>query len=370
MDNERRRRRAQLAAAAATLAGAVATVSTLNAANYMVYWQEYEHESPTQYKLPVPFTSFEFNLDELSNEFTMLKFCFSKEEIGHIIPYLRLDQIVWNSRYKTSQELAFCILLGCLAYPVRFEDMTTVFGRSKFYISSIFTDMVLHIRDRFQDMLRWDPHRLTVNRLREYAQHIDNLGGGDRVWGYIDGTLQRTTRPGENQRSVYSGHKHYHGFKFQAVLTPDGLLSSVFGPVVGSCGDWMLFQQSSIENNIKTLFETADIPEDEWLYIYGDPAYTGSAATIGAYKKPQNSQLTASQSQFNKEMSQNRVAVEHGFGLVQHYWAKSAYHLSHKIGLSPVGASYFTACLLTNIMTCLHGNQVSKRFGCPAPSFE
>ncbi|PGH01563.1 hypothetical protein AJ80_08998, partial [Polytolypa hystricis UAMH7299] len=167
---------------------------------------------------------------------------------------------------------------------------------------------------------------------------------------------------------VYSGHKHYHSFKFQGIMTPDGLLSSIYSPVVGSCGDWMLFQLSLLENDIKKLFDNNNIPQEERLYIYGDPAYTGSAATIGAYKKPRGHQLTAAQCQFNKDMSENRVAVEHGFGLVQQYWAKNSYHLSQQISLGPVTASYLTACLLTNIMTCLHGNQVAEQFECPLPT--
>ena len=130
-------------------------------------------------------------------------------------------------------------------------------------------------------MLRWDSHRLTVEKLKWYASHIENQGGGNLVWGYIDGTLQQICRPAKNQRIYYSGHKHFHGFKIQVITTPDGLISSVWGPIVGSRGDWYVFQQSQVEQEIKRLYER--IPEAEQLYVYGDPAYTGSAAMMGAY---------------------------------------------------------------------------------------
>ena len=124
---------------------------------------------------------------------------------------------------------------------------------------------------------------MTVEKLKWYASHIENQGGGNLVWGYINGTLQQICRPTRNQRMYYSGHKHCHGFKFQGITTPDGLLSSAWGPIVGSRGDWYVFQQSQVEQGIKRLYKSAGIPEAEQLYVYGDPAYTGSAATMGAY---------------------------------------------------------------------------------------
>ena len=53
--------------------------------------------------------------------------------------------------------------------------------------------------------------------------------------------------------------------------------------------------------NIKKLFDDANIPEEERLYIYGDPAYTGSSAIMGAYKRSRGGQLTAARKEFNKD---------------------------------------------------------------------
>jgi hypothetical protein len=38
--------------------------------------------------------------------------------------------------------------------------------------------------------------------------------------------------------SYYSGYKKAHGYKFQTVITPDGIMSSLAGPTVASHGDW------------------------------------------------------------------------------------------------------------------------------------
>jgi hypothetical protein len=56
--------------------------------------------------------------------------------------------------------------------------------------------------------------------------------------------------------------------------------------------------------------------ETEQLYIYKDPVYTGSAATIGAYKYSCDCQLTAEQLEFNALIVKKRVAVEQGFGYI------------------------------------------------------
>ncbi|OJD28029.1 hypothetical protein ACJ73_00559 [Blastomyces percursus] len=136
--------------------------------------------------------------------------------------------------------------------------------------------------------------------------------------------------------------------------------------MVGSLGDWFRFRQSRIEAEIAKLFQ-GRVPQGERIYLYGDPAYSGSFATIGAYEKTRGRDLTAEQARFNKDMSERRIAVEYGFSWVQKYWSRSSYHLSNCIGISAVGSTYLIACLLANIMTCLRGNQISKDFNCPPP---
>lgn len=234
-------------------------------------------------------------------------------------------------------------------------------------MSSVCTDVVMHLQTRFQAFLHWDHHRLTKEKLQFYARHIDEVGGGDLVWGYVDGTLQKVCRPGENQRVYYSGHKHYHGFKYQGVISPDGIFSSFFGPVVGSRGDWYLFGKSGLEEKIERLFEG---DAGNILYIYGDPAYHGSQATMGAYRRPPRRQLTQAQKEFNRQMSKNRVSVEHGFGHVQKKWMRNSFHLTLRVGSTPVASYYLAAALLSNFMTCLRGNQISEAFQCEPPTLE
>jgi len=36
---------------------------------------------------------------------------------------------------------------------------------------------------------------------------------------------------------MYSGYKRHHGFKYQAVVCPDGLIESIAGPYEGKIND-------------------------------------------------------------------------------------------------------------------------------------
>jgi hypothetical protein len=48
-------------------------------------------------------------------------------------------------------------------------------------------------------------------------------------------------RPVENQRLYYIGYKRLHAVKYQSILTPDGLISSLAGPYLGKEVDWLIY---------------------------------------------------------------------------------------------------------------------------------
>ena len=72
-------------------------------------------------------------------------------------------------------------------------------------------------------------------RMPYYAELISNKTGGVArdIWGFIDGTIRKTTRPIYHQQTVYTRFKKCHGLKFQSVFVPDGFIAFLFGPVPG-----------------------------------------------------------------------------------------------------------------------------------------
>ena len=55
----------------------------------------------------------------------------------------------------------------------------------------------------------------------------------DNCYGFIDGTANMS-RPQDNQRVVYNGHKRVHAIKFQSLTVQYGMIAQTYG-LVGKC---------------------------------------------------------------------------------------------------------------------------------------
>ena len=82
-------------------------------------------------------------------------------------------------------------------------------------------------------ILQWIDQLLSQANLEKVAEVVHRKGSPlDNCFGFVDGTVCPICRPGSvNQRLLYNGHKHVHGIKFQSVVTPDGMIANMYGPV-------------------------------------------------------------------------------------------------------------------------------------------
>lgn len=130
-----------------------------------------------------------------------------------------------------------------LSEPSKLFNVANEFGRSTAAYSRICKKTVAILYREHADRLYF-AHSIVANRLDDHCEVIATKGAPLRSCrGLIDGTKQYIARPSarsnpassfENlQHSVYNGHPRRHCLNWQAVTTPDGLLSSVFGPVEG-----------------------------------------------------------------------------------------------------------------------------------------
>jgi hypothetical protein len=74
----------------------------------------------------------------------------------------------------------------------------------------------------------------------------------------LDGTARKICRPTgayHYQRSVYDGHHRLHGFDYQAVMTPDGIIWQLFGPVSARHTDSWMVSESKLLDLIKRVHE-------------------------------------------------------------------------------------------------------------------
>jgi hypothetical protein len=187
------------------------------------------------------------------------------------------------------------------------------------------------------------------------------------VWGFIDGTFQGFCRPKKNQEDWYSGHKKAHGLKYQGIVTPDGLVSSLVGPYPGPLNDWSMFRLSKVQSRLRKI-----LAGRRRLYLYGDPAYSRCFGIWAPFKHPAGWRyLPMEEQNFNTRLSRIRIAVEQAFGLTQGLWTYVAFTTQLRSAAQPVAHYYRVAVLLSNCFACLRGNTAAGgRFLCRPPELE
>ncbi len=90
--------------------------------------------------------------------------------------------------------------------------------------------------------------------MESYVKALNRHHGIDNIWGFIDGTFRPFCRPGSDQQIMYSGYKKLHGFKIQAITTPDGLILTVDGPFEGKVNDLTMVRKSGLEARLKEVY--------------------------------------------------------------------------------------------------------------------
>jgi len=219
------------------------------------------------------------------------------------------------TKVKEDHVMALCMLLLCLAYPTQFADIEMQFGWERSRFSQITWLTALKIWSRWKHLLQFDASWLTRSKLAEFAWVIQAKGAPlDLVAALIDSTLRKNARPVHNQQLVFNGWKLIHCLKYHALISPDGLIIYIYGPVDGRQHDQTVFAQSGLSTILKQYFWT---PSSQALYIYGDSGYTPRPHMLFPFKGPA---LSAEEKQFNYRMSCIWEPVEWIFPAIRVPW--------------------------------------------------
>jgi hypothetical protein len=129
------------------------------------------------------------------------------------------------------------------------------------------------------------------------------------------------------QKRVYSGKKKRHTLKTQIITDQTGEILDISAGHRGPEADVKVYEKSSLPEPI------ADKPR------LGDKGYVGANPAITTpHKKPKGGELTAEQTAENKQLSSERVKVEHGIRRVKAFRiVRDEYRLA--LGLFPTVAS-------------------------------
>ena len=315
-----------------------------------------------------PYWNYEkFNLEFMTDDECKAEFRFYKNDVYVLKEALQVPEttVCQNGLLVDGLE-ATCILLKRFAYPIRFGDMVSKFGRAASQLSMICAYMTNLVYDLHNHRLRdlqqpW----LAPIHLEEFANAIHDAGSPlTNCWGFIDGTVRPICRPGELQRVVYNGHKRVHALKFQSIATPNGLVANLFGPVEGRRHDSGMLTDSMLYPQLQ---QFSHAPNGTNLCIYGDLAYPFRAYLQTPFRLVR---LNGAQQAYNTAMSKVRIGVEWVFGDITNFFKFLDFKKNLKIGLSPIGKMYLVCALLMNCHTCMYGSMTSTYFQMEPPTLQ
>ena len=298
-------------------------------------------------------------------------FRFERFDIDRLLAALRLPDFVSSGRRHVPALRCLLIVLRRLAYPCRWCELEDLFHMDTPAMSSVYNLVLSWLSRAFATTLLFDHARLTpaaLARLATAAQAATWITPGGcplPVAGFIDGTERATCRPGVHQELVYNGHKHFHAFGFQSVVSIDGMTISIAGPYPGSRHDQYMLRESGMMDVFRQCFVTADGGHP--LFVYGDKGYMAAYNLLTPHKA---AALTPAQQAFNVHMCSYRICVEWSFAHTVSLFAFLDFRKQQKIRLQQVGAAYLVGVLLANCHSCLYGNETSDVFRCAPPELE
>ena len=185
--------------------------------------------------LVLPYWNYpKFDLDSLENEECISGFRFEKKDVYILGETLETpESIICYNETKVDGIESLCISLKQFAYPCRYSDMISRFGRPVPEVCLLSNHVMNFVYGRWGNLLKtMNQQWLAPVNLQPFADTIHASESPlDNCWVFIDGTVRPICRPRKDQRILYNGHKKVHAIKFQSVVARNGLIANLYGPV-------------------------------------------------------------------------------------------------------------------------------------------
>lgn len=198
----------------------------------------------------LPYNSYPgFDFDDLEDDECRSEFRFYKNDLPFLAEVLGIPEVVECYQRSISGGLeVLCIFLKRHSYSCRYSDMIARFGKPLPVLCMINNYMIDYIYQAHSHrILQWNDSILNPHSLKIYSNAITAKGSPlDNCFGFIDGTVRPISKPGQNQRIVYNGHKRVHGVKFQSVALPNGIIGNMYGPIEGRRHDAAMLADSNL----------------------------------------------------------------------------------------------------------------------------
>ena len=222
----------------------------------------------------IPYWRYEkFDLEKLNDDQCKVTFRFSKNHIYNLKESLNSpEEIMYYNSMRVDGAEVLCAVLKRFAYPCRFIDMIQIFARPIPQLPIICNQMTNLTYENWNKLLsNLNQPWLSTQCLQGFCNTIRQKGAAlSNCRGFVDGIVRPISRPNENKKILYKGYKKVHIMKFQSVVSPNGLVANLYGPVEGKRHDSGMLAMSDLLDALKRYSVS---PYGHTLSIYGDPAY-------------------------------------------------------------------------------------------------
>jgi len=280
----------------------------------------------------------------------------SKVEISRWMAALRIPDANFSvNGVKTSGLEAMLIFIRVMASRTKYNDLLIEIGLTDERMCRIVTGIRSYIFGNIQKKLCSLDHEFVISesKLESYRKALQDQGNPLKgCIGFCDGTNFQINRPRDSQRVYYSGHKKHHAVKILVVMLPTGIMIP-FGTWPGSFHDSRCAQLIDLDKMIEE-----NCGSKYCLFL--DPAFKLSGSLITQYRRSNN--LDFLQREFNRRMCAQRVLIEHQIGRMKILYPSLSNPTRMRSLWSETEETIMVGVHLTNIHSCIYGNQVQKFF--------
>ena len=171
------------------------------------------------------------------------------------------------------------------------------------------------------------------------------------IVGALDAKQLWVCRPVQGQRSLYTGHKQEHCFKFQTVVVPDGLNVHSSAAHSGQDHDARVMRDSGLLDcwNASPVLMNFN--------LVADSAYPNQNDAVSLYTQTQR-QNHIHCAAFNHCMSPLHQSIKWGYSRVMNLWGCLGMTTQMRSGAVSVLDMWLLSVWQTNLITCAEGQNI------------